>query len=29
MRSTEALLARKHSNYERQEWIITEALADR
>ena len=29
MRSTEALPARKHSNYERQERIITEALAER
>ncbi|WP_326728196.1 hypothetical protein [Streptomyces phaeochromogenes] len=29
MRSTETLLARKHSNHERQERIITEALADR
>ncbi|WP_327726299.1 hypothetical protein OG250_00970 [Streptomyces sp. NBC_00487] len=29
MRSTETLPARKHSNYERQERIITEALADR
>ncbi|WP_328843179.1 acyl-CoA-like ligand-binding transcription factor [Streptomyces sp. NBC_00258] len=29
MRSTETLPARKHSNYERQERIITEALAER
>ena len=29
MRSTETLLARKHSHHERQERIITEALADR
>jgi hypothetical protein len=29
MRSTEALPARRHSNYERQERIITEALAER
>ncbi|MDX3134662.1 hypothetical protein PV367_33860 [Streptomyces europaeiscabiei] len=29
MRSTETLLARKHYHHERQERIITEALADR
>ena len=29
MRSTETLLARKHSHRERQERIITDALADR
>ncbi|MFE9651166.1 hypothetical protein ACFYO0_45245 [Streptomyces sp. NPDC006365] len=29
MRSTETLLARKHSHHERQERIITEAPADR
>ncbi|MFI6124627.1 hypothetical protein ACIBCU_33725 [Streptomyces sp. NPDC051064] len=29
MRSTETLLARKHSHHERQERIITEALAER
>ncbi|WP_328475938.1 hypothetical protein OHS71_01440 [Streptomyces sp. NBC_00377] len=29
MPSTETLPARKHSNYERQERIITEALAER
>lgn len=29
MRSTETLPAREHSNYERQERIITEAMAER
>ncbi|MDH6455542.1 hypothetical protein M2155_008041 [Streptomyces sp. SAI-119] len=29
MRSTETLPARKHSHHERQERIITEALAER